>query len=226
MARKILAMSMAIVVGLCLFLVPSSAATTLRLSARSAVMGIGEVTQFSARTNSRNAVSWVSSNKTVVDVNSNGRATALKEGRATITVSVDGFSAQIRVEVKKPPTSIRASNISVREGASDRINVQFPPGTASRARTFTSSNTRVARVDSNGNVRGVNAGTARIRVSAYNGVNTTVTVTVTAAPAPVIGFVKQEELEDEFDFSNDPDLVIIVDEDIEPEEMPVEMIEP
>jgi uncharacterized protein YjdB len=157
---------------------PSRSDVTITLNARSAVLGIGETVRVTAFTDSTNNVRWSSNDTSIATVNSNGSVRAIAEGTTTIRATVDGVSAEIQITVRKAPTSVRANNISIRVNETERITVLLPAGTASRARTFRSLDTNIARVDRNGVVTGVRAGTTQIEVTTFNGKTARLTVTV------------------------------------------------
>ena len=67
----------------------------------------GDTVQLTATVEPSNAtnkgVTWKSSNDTIATVDNNGKVTAVKEGTATITATVDGKSATCTVTVTAPP---------------------------------------------------------------------------------------------------------------------------
>ena len=94
----------------------------------------------------------------------------------------------VREEIK-PITSIKLNktNLSLVKGKTEKLTATINPSdtTDSKALTWTSSNTKVATVDANGNIKAIAAGTANITVKTSNGKTATVKVTVTNPNVPI-----------------------------------------
>jgi len=141
------------------------------------------------------SVTWSSNNTGVATVDSTGKVTAISAGSATITVrTVDGnYTATCVVTVTPPaPITVPVTGVSLDRGtirigvgAEETLTATIAPTNATNKNvTWTSSNTAVATVDSNGKVRSISAGTATITVRTADG-NYTATCGVTVtAPAP------------------------------------------
>ncbi len=133
------------------------------------------------------SVSWSSSDSSVATVDSNGNVVAVKEGTAVITASiVDDRKAQCTVTVTKETYSVvlDTGSIDLKEGASQKLVATTTP--AGTPVTWTSSDSSVATVDSDGNVKAVKAGNAVV-IASVDGGNTAqcaVTVTAEATPEP------------------------------------------
>lgn len=104
-------------------------------------------------------ISWKSSNTKIATVNSQGIVTGKKTGTVTITAKAHGITKTCRVTVKKPSISIVSADYHVFSGSSIQAYANATPATTI---TWKSSNTKVAKVDENGNITGVRAGTAVI----------------------------------------------------------------
>lgn len=125
-----------------------------------------------------------SSDESVAKVSSSGTITAVSAGKATITVTCGGKSAQLEVTVtgKGSTTSgtevlnITVSSLRMYAGRTYTLSVtKRNAGTI----TFSSSNTSVATVNSSGVVTGVAAGTCTIKAVSESGkTSDTVEVTV------------------------------------------------
>ncbi len=154
------------------------------------------------------AISWESSDEGVAKVSSQGIVTAVSAGTATITaVSADGsgvkgtYSITVKEE-PQVPTEIKVSAITIRgdkakllKGGKLRLQPTIAPENATnKAISWSSSNRSVARVDSQGTVTAVSAGTAVITATATDGsgVKGTYQVTVT------VHLVKKITLESEY----------------------------
>lgn len=118
-----------------------------------------------AAVDKNNAV-WTSSNTDVITVAQNGVITAHKEGRSTITVTLEGHKARITVNVTqpKPLSGISITGPSeVTEGQNIQLSVVYNPSDTTDDKTarWSSDNTGIATVV-DGTVIGVSAGTATI----------------------------------------------------------------
>ena len=140
------------------------------------------------------AVTWTSSNEDVATV-VNGLVTAVGDGTAVITCT----------SVKEPSKSVTCTitvnngivaeitltspeNVSVELGETAKIEATVTIGEL----TYTSSDENVARVDENGNVTAVSAGTATIRIQATDSEGVFKDVTVTVNPAPEVSITNKD----------------------------------
>ena len=131
-------------------------------------------------------VKWSSSNAEVAAVDSNGKVTAKKAGTAVITAtSSNGKSASCTVTVKQKEIaitgiSLNKSTTSITEGESETLTATITPSNATGDKTvkWSSSNSEVAAVDSNGKVTAKKAGTAVITATSSNRKTASCTVTV------------------------------------------------
>ncbi len=137
-----------------------------------------------ASASNKNVV-WTSSDPTIASVNQNGRVTGVKRGTAVIicTSAVDaGVSGTIPVSVIQLVTGITPENKAVTTYAGETIRLGWtisPADADVQAVTFTSDNTRIATVDSDGTVHGLTRGEANITIRATDGSNKSTRVTVT-----------------------------------------------
>jgi len=88
------------------------------------------------------------------------------------------------------PTAINAKDMTISKGEKADINATITPSNANSKTklSYSSSNTKVATVDSKGTVNGVGAGTATITIKAENDVTKKITVTVLAAPTAISAY--------------------------------------
>ncbi|MDE5882084.1 MAG: Ig-like domain-containing protein [Muribaculaceae bacterium] len=113
-------------------------------------------------------VTWASSDTSVATVSSSGVVTAVKVGSATITAtSANGKTASAKVTVEPTPatsvaiTKPQVSTINVGESITLSA-VVLPELTTDKTVTWSSSNSEVATVDSNGKVTAKKAGNVEI----------------------------------------------------------------
>lgn len=120
-------------------------------------------------------LSFKSSNASVAAVSSNGVITAKSKGSCVITATAtdgSGKSAKCRVTVVRPVTNVKlnAHTISWNVGKKAHFRPTVTPTTASNIGVkYTSSNTRVATVDSNGLLTAVGKGTCTVTCTAADG---------------------------------------------------------
>ena len=124
---------------------------------------------------SRDGLTWSSGDSSVASV-SGGSVSGKKVGSATITVTApSGVSASITVQVGTyiPVTDLSISGPSI---VAPKKSIQLqavvePIDATMRTVTWSSSDDRIATVDSAGRVTGVKEGTVRIKASLYDSVN-------------------------------------------------------
>ena len=101
-------------------------------------------------TGTNKAVSWSSSNSSIASVDKNGKVTAKTKGNATITAKVDGVSASCKVTVNEPAkTTIKLDKTKVTLGAGEPCTLKATVSPSQKV-TWTSSNPKLVKVDSNG----------------------------------------------------------------------------
>lgn len=127
-------------------------------------------------------LSWKSSNKKVATVK-NGKVTAKKTGKTTITVTTDsGKQATCKVKVTKKavPKKVTLSKekLSLKLGSSATLQATVSPKGAVQTLSWKSSNKKVATVK-NGKVTAKKVGKAVITVKTKNGKKASCNVTVT-----------------------------------------------
>lgn len=180
-SKKILAaiVATALIVGA----IPQAAITTqaatkkakaLKLNKTSLEMYVGEkqtlkVTKVTPAKASK-AVTWTTSNKKVVTVSSKGKITAKKTGSAKVTaVSKSNSNVKVicKINVYNKPKSFKLNKTkySINVGDSFKLKVQSAaPKNAYKKVKFSSTNSSVAKVDSDGEVYAKSSGTASIKV--------------------------------------------------------------
>lgn len=133
--------------------------------------------------NSKSTLTWKSSDTNIATIDKNGKVTAKKAGKVTITVTTaNGKTATkaITVNEKPAPTSVTISGpTTVNSGSTITLKATVKPSNASSlAVTWTSSDPNTATVDKNGKVKGIKSGTVTVTAKTVNGKTATHRVTV------------------------------------------------
>ena len=131
----------------------------VKLSKSSASLYRREKVKLSVTSTSKTAPKWKSNKKSVATVDNNGWVTAVKNGKATITVTVDNVSKTCEVTVKKPEIKFEKVSVSLNVGQSFHAKVTV---SSKNKPEFSSSNTNVASVDENGKITAKSKGKAYI----------------------------------------------------------------
>lgn len=131
-------------------------AATVTISSKALTLDIG--TSKALRiSGTRNRISWSSSNRSVATVTSSGTVTAKATGTATITASVSGKKLTCLITAVKPIT-ISNKIYTLPIGTTKKLTIS---GTKSKV-TWTSSNTKIAKISSWGTITPIAAGKATI----------------------------------------------------------------
>jgi uncharacterized protein YjdB len=121
--------------------------------------------------NGQGKTTFKSSNTKVAKVNAKGVVTALKKGTAKITVTNNGVKKTFKVTVKNPKLNATKKTLKVKKNFTLKIT-----GKIGKA-TFTSSNKKVATVNSKGKITAKKKGTATVTVKT-NGIKLKCKITV------------------------------------------------
>ena len=143
---------------------------------------------------SNKKVNWKSSNTSVATVSSTGVVTAKAVGTANITATTtDGTSLSATCKVTVEPTLVTSLSLN-RSVATLKTNETitlianvFPTAAQNRTVTWSSSDTSVATVSSEGVVTALKVGTATITATTTDGSNLTATCKVTVVETPATG---------------------------------------
>ena len=148
---------------------------TVTLDKTAAAVYTGKTTTLKATTNDSDAiVTFKSGNTKVATVSSKGVVKGVKAGTAVITAKVGNATATCKVVVKNPAFSLVKSSATIKKGKTTTIRSKAAP--AGKV-TYTSSNKKVAAVNSKGVVKGIKKGKATITVKC-NGITKKFVVTV------------------------------------------------
>ena len=141
-------------------------------------------------------VKWTTSNSAVATVNSNGKVTAKGKGTAIIKATAadgSGENATCTVTVVTPKKSVssvtlKKTSLTMQVGKTEILKVTVKPTNAViKNVVWTSSNTKVATVDSKGKVKAIGKGTATITATAADGSGKNAACKVTVVKKIVTG---------------------------------------
>ena len=124
---------------------------------------------------------WISSKPSVATVSNKGKVTALKPGKAKITIKTDnGKKASAIITVKPAPKKVRLNVAKVTLGVKKKLTLKatLSPSGAYTTLTWKSSKPAVASVSKKGVVTARKPGTAVITVRTHNGKTAKVTIKV------------------------------------------------
>lgn len=139
------------------------------------------------------AVAWKTSNKNVATVDNNGKVTVLKKGTVTIAAKAkDGSnkSAKCKFTVKQLVTKLSYNNKKQVKEVYKNKKMKFavtvvPSNANNKGLTYSSSNKKVATVNSKGIIKGIKAGTVTITAKAKDGSRKAVKLTVKVKNPPI-----------------------------------------
>ena len=140
---------------------------SVTLDKTSLSLAVGETAQLTAMVKPDDAtdktVTWTSSDESIAKV-ADGKVTAVKSGKATVTAKCGGKTAECAVTVTVPTGSVTLdkTTLSLAVGETAQLTATVKPDdTTDKNVTWTSSDESVAKVD-NGKVTAVKAGNATI----------------------------------------------------------------
>lgn len=140
--------------------------------------------QLAPHYNGEGALTYSSSDPSVASVDTSGKITAHQSGTTTITVTApDGSTATVTVSVDPPVSAgnvfISPSNLTLEKGKKKTLTVTVTPAKATdKTVKWTSSNKKIASVNSKGQVKAKKKGTVTITATTSNGKTATAKVTV------------------------------------------------
>ena len=183
---------------------PPPMVTTVTVNPPMAEIEEGQSQQFEAMAMTEDGMivpdvefTWTSSDDGVATIDADGLATGVSAGEATITAAADGFSDSAMLTVTEPPPPVVASvtvsppmvSVDVGEMQQFEAMATAEDGTVipDAMFTWTSSDSAVATVDSDGLATGVSAGEVTITATADD-ISGSATLTV-MKPPPVVATV-------------------------------------
>ncbi|WP_241428378.1 Ig-like domain-containing protein [Clostridium beijerinckii] len=156
---------------------------SISLDKSSINVNVGDTQQLTATTTPAGAqVTWTLDNTGVATVDSTGKVTGVKEGSCTITATTaNGLTATCVVTVTKETKSISLNKSTTSLTIDDSETLIATTTPAGINVKWSSSDTSVATVDSNGKVTAIGAGTATITATTLDGSNLSASCLVTVA---------------------------------------------
>ena len=130
-------------------------------------------------------VKYTSSDESIATVSSDGVVTAVGSGTCKITAApTDGSkvtaSCDVTVDIKTTGMKLDKTNYTFNKAETIKINPVITPSKASKKLTWTSSNTKVAIVSSDGKVTPVGKGTCKITATTTDGTNLSSSCNITS----------------------------------------------
>ncbi len=130
-------------------------------------------------------VKYTSSDESIATVNSDGVVTAVGSGTCRIiATTTDGSeitaSCDVTVDIKTTGMKLDKTNYTFNKAETIKINPVITPSKASKKLTWTSSNTKVAIVSSDGKVTPVGKGTCKITATTTDGTNLSASCDITS----------------------------------------------
>ena len=149
------------------------------LSKEKITLNVGSTYTLTVKNRGNRSVVWSSSDSNIASV-SNGKVTAKKAGRCTVTAQVSNGGALKCLVIVNDPVKISRGSINLKVGDSFTLTVS---NRGNRSVRWSSSNTNVATVNG-GKVTARNAGSCTITATLSDGKKLTCKVNVTASAAP------------------------------------------
>jgi len=151
-------------------------ACTLSVAPSSDTINVGATTSLTAN-NPYGAVSWTSSNSSIVSVNSSGVALGVGSGSATVTATDAAGCSDSSSITTSCALGLTPNSATMTIGGTKTLTATNPAGAVS----WSSSDPSVATVNSSGVVTAVNAGSVIITATDAGGCSKTSSITVNAA---------------------------------------------
>lgn len=147
----------------------------VQLSKTSLSLYRGQTFKLSATVSSGINPTWKTNKKSVATVDAEGSVTAVKNGTAIITATVDGVSKTCEITVQKPEITLSSSEITLKKGEKVTLKASV---SSNNLPVWSTSNTNVVSVDSSGVITALTKGKAYV-YAAEDGAKVRCTVNVT-----------------------------------------------
>lgn len=174
----------------CTISVVATPVESITLSQTSARLKVGESLTLSATVLPEDAtdttITWTSSDPEIASVDNEGNVTATALGEATITATCGEVTATCSLSVVSTPVesiTLSQTSVQLKIGESATLSATVLPEDATdKTVTWTSSNTEIATVDTDGNVTAIALGEATITATCGEA---TATCTISVVSTPV-----------------------------------------
>ncbi len=148
---------------------------TVKLNKTSLSLYRGQTTKLSATVSSGINPTWKTNKKSVAIVDATGTVTAIKNGTAIITATVDGVLQTCEIVVNKPDITLSATEVTLKKGATTTLTANVSSGNIP---TWSTSNANILSIDSKGVIIAKQKGRAYV-YAAEDGTKVRCTVYVT-----------------------------------------------
>ena len=128
---------------------------TVKLNETSIVLIVKQAKKLQLK-NTKSKVAWSSSDSSVASVNSKGKVTAKKKGKATITATAGEVKKKCNVKVENPKLNVKETELFI--GSTYQLELKG----CSHEIEWDSDDYTIADVDENGTVYGIAPGTTNI----------------------------------------------------------------
>lgn len=155
----------------------SGTAIQLKITPSKKTLGVGDSFRFRIDTTEAYTVS---TNSNIISVDNLGYVKARAVGKAVISVKATGITKTVTVTVKKAPTAstMKVKVKKVKKGKTVSVKPTFTKNTYCKSVKYSSSNKKIAKVTSNGKVKGMKKGTVKITIKCSTGAKKVVKIKV------------------------------------------------
>jgi uncharacterized protein YjdB len=122
----------------------------------------GQTATLSADVSSGIKPTWKTNRKSVAIVDSNGTVTAIKNGKALITATVDGVSKTCEITVRKPDIELSSTELTVKKGEKAAITAFV---SSNNKPAWSTSNTNILTINNEGEITAKKKGRAYVYAS-------------------------------------------------------------
>lgn len=135
---------------------------TVKLDKTKVKLYRNQTVKLNATVSSKVNPTWKSNKKSVAIVDETGTVTAIKNGTAIITATVDGVSKTCEITVTKPDITLSSIELSLKKGEQKKLTATVSSGNLP---VWTTSNSNIVSVNSNGEITALQKGTAYVYAS-------------------------------------------------------------
>lgn len=109
----------------------------------------GQTAKLSADVSSGIKPTWKTNRKSVAIVDANGTVTAIKNGKAIISATVDGVSQTCEITVEKPNIVLSATELTIKKGEKATVTAFV---SSNNQPVWSTSNTKILTINNNGEI--------------------------------------------------------------------------